>query len=99
VSIASTQSRGTEHRSARRANDFCEEHEVTPFSVRRQVASLLAALALALAAASWRPPYSLSTCPRGFAASRRRTARRASPGGYVLYFRHTSTDFGQNDDR
>ena len=36
------------------------------------------------------PPASLSGAPL-LAALRQ--------GGYVLYFRHTSTDFGQNDDR
>ena len=28
-----------------------------------------------------------------------RSAERAAPGGYVLYFRHTATDFGQNDEQ
>ena len=68
--------------------------------VRRRIAILLVALLLAPA------------CALGQAAARSAEAVRSAPqlagpallaalrqGGYVIYFRHTSTDFGQNDDR
>lgn len=75
---------------------------MTSFSVRRRVATRLAALALVAAG------FGIVAPAVGQPAN---ATRAASPltgaallaalrqGGYVLYFRHTSTDFGQNDDR
>ena len=58
----------------------------------RHLALLALAVACCIAArAAADPPDSLA----GTALRRPRCAR----GGYVLYFRHASTDFGQNDDK
>ena len=72
------------------------------FSARRRIAILCGAVAIAAAcvrvaplALGQAPESARATPPLGGAALL--TALRQ--GGYVLYFRHTSTDFGQNDDR
>ena len=71
-------------------------------SARRRIATLLGAIALIAACFGVaHPALGQSTdaarAPQPLAGAALVDALRQ--GGYVLYFRHTSTDFGQNDDR
>ena len=68
--------------------------ELALFARLRALFALLAAIA-ALAGAG--PAAQAQPAPRELAGPALVAALRG--GGYVLYFRHTSTDFGQNDDR
>jgi phosphohistidine phosphatase SixA len=60
---------------------------------RGLVALLLAVPLVAFAATAGDP------APRGQALAGKTLLTALRGGGYVLYFRHTATDFGQNDDR
>ena len=87
-------------RRARCAIDF--RHKVTSFSARRRIATLLAALVLAAAGFGIGQPAIGQPTDAARAASPLAGAALLAAlrqGGYILYFRHTSTDFGQNDDR
>jgi hypothetical protein len=73
-----------------------------PRNAHRGIACLLGVLAIAAACVGVAPnalgqsAESVSHAPQLAGAALVAALRR---GGYVLYFRHTSTDFGQNDDR
>ena len=76
-----------------------------PRKFRRAIAAVIA-WALVAALASVAAPASAQTpahradstqAPATLAGARLATALRN--GGYILYFRHTATDFGQNDER
>jgi len=75
---------------------------VSPRGARRAIVRLLGVFAIASACIGVTPPAlgqsteSLRQTPPLAGAALLDALRR---GGYVLYFRHTSTDFGQNDDR
>ena len=72
------------------------------FSARRRFACGIAMIALAASCLGVIPP----AFAQGAAASAAPAMLTGAPllaalrkGGYILYFRHTSTDFGQNDER
>jgi len=75
---------------------------VTSISLYRRIATALGAIALAAACLGVAQPV----VGQAIDAVRAAPPLAGAPlvaalrqGGYVLYFRHTSTDFGQNDDR
>jgi len=60
----------------------------------RGVFALLLAVSLVAFAAT-----AADTAPRGQAAAGKSLLTALRDGGYILYFRHTATDFSQNDDQ
>ena len=72
------------------------------FRARRRIATLLGAIALIAACFGVAHPALGQSTDAARAAQPLAGAALVAAlrqGGYVLYFRHTSTDFGQNDDR
>lgn len=70
--------------------------------MRRHLAALAVAAFWALAAASAHgqvPTAATSTTTAAASLAGAALAETLRRGGYVLYFRHTATDFGQNDSR
>jgi hypothetical protein len=68
-----------------------------PVSVRLRRALLLASLAALAALVGGPTPATAQPAPSTLAGPALAAALRN--GGYVLYFRHTATDFGQSDER
>jgi hypothetical protein len=64
--------------------------------IRAALACSLLALAATFGATAGQAPASAVAAAPALTGTALRDALRR--GGYVLYFRHTSTDFGQNDD-